>query len=107
MGTYTVNLIEAMVRLRSDIEHTLLTDELTPDGSRIDMIEPRVVGPSRGYRWHLWEQCGLPWHAARLRADVLHCPANTAPVIAPVPRVVTVHDVIPFIPGVSDTDVAG
>ena len=107
MGTYGVNLLSEMSRLRADVEHVVLTDEPTPHRHRIQGITPRVVGPSRGYRWHLWEQCGLPWHAATLRADILHCPSNTAPVIASVPRVVTVHDVIPYMPQVADCELTG
>jgi len=107
MGTYGANLVAEMTRLRSDVEHVVLTDEPTPHLHRIEGIKPRVVGPSRGYRWHLWEQCGLPWHAAKLRADILHCPANTAPMVAPVPRVITVHDVIPYLPEVADSHLTG
>ena len=107
MGAYGVNLMTAMAPLRPDVEHVVLTDEPTPHACRIRGVTPRVVGPSRGYRWHLWEQVGLPWHAATLRADVLHCPANTAPVLATVPRVVTVHDVIPYIPEVAERTLTG
>jgi len=107
IGTYGVNLLAEMARLRSDVEHVVLTDEPTAHRDRIQGITPRVVGPSRGYRWHLWEQCGLPWHAATLRSDILHCPANTAPIIASVPRVVTLHDVIPYIPEVADGELTG
>lgn len=107
MGAYGVNLVGAMARLRRDIEYVLLTDEPTSHMDRIEGVTPRVVGPSRGYRWHLWEQIGLPWHAAKLRADILHCPANTAPRIASVPRVITVHDVIPYLPEVAESALSG
>lgn len=36
---------------------------------------------------------GLPRTAARARVDVLHAPAYTAPFVAPVPVVLTIHDV--------------
>lgn len=47
------------------------------------------IGRLRG---HLWEQAELPRH---VRADVLFCPANTAPIatlLSRTPVVVTVHD---------------
>lgn len=40
----------------------------------------------------LWEQVGLPRLAARVRADVLHCPHYTMPLAARVPVVTTLHD---------------
>ena len=60
-----------------------------------------VVGASDG-RWDdpwrfdrrvTWDQVLLPYHALRARADLLHCTAATMPLIAPLPMVVTVHDV--------------
>jgi glycosyltransferase involved in cell wall biosynthesis len=49
-----------------------------------------------GYRFAAWEQYSLPAAAARLKVDVLHAPATTAPWWQPVPTVVTVHDAIPW-----------
>jgi len=107
MGTYAVNLVRAIGCARPSLDRIVLTDEPTPHLDRIPGLSPRVVGPSRGYRWSLWEQVGLPWHATRLRADVLHSPANTAPLMGLVPRVVTVHDVIPYLPGVAPAPLSG
>lgn len=39
-----------------------------------------------------WEQTLLPWLLLRLGADVYHAPAHVAPLCAPCPCVVTVHD---------------
>ena len=41
-----------------------------------------------------WEQTTLPFAALRAGADVLFCPVNVRPVIAPCPTVVTIHDAI-------------
>jgi glycosyltransferase involved in cell wall biosynthesis len=60
------------------------------------------VFETRGYRFAAWEQYSLPAAAARLKVDVLHAPATTAPFWQPVPTVVTVHDTIPW---QSDDDV--
>ncbi|HUZ00043.1 MAG TPA: glycosyltransferase family 1 protein [Thermomicrobiaceae bacterium] len=40
----------------------------------------------------LWEQVVAPPALARYRMDVVHAPVNVAPVLSPVPTVVTVHD---------------
>jgi glycosyltransferase involved in cell wall biosynthesis len=43
-----------------------------------------------------WEQTGLPLVAQQVAADVIHSPYYTMPLHAPVPVVVTVHDVTFF-----------
>lgn len=50
----------------------------------------------RGYRFHAWEQIGLPRHARLAGVDVLHCTATTLPYWQTVPTVVTVHDTLPW-----------
>lgn len=40
-----------------------------------------------------WEQTALPVLAAKSGADVLFAPGYTAPLLAPIPSVVTIHDV--------------
>jgi glycosyltransferase involved in cell wall biosynthesis len=44
----------------------------------------------------LWYPLGLPRAAARVGADVLHCPTYRAPARAAMPLVVTVHDLTAF-----------
>jgi alpha-1,3-rhamnosyl/mannosyltransferase len=50
----------------------------------------------KGYRFHSWEQVGLPRRARRSGIQVLHCPATTLPYSQPVPTVVTLHDTLPW-----------
>ena len=42
----------------------------------------------------LWEQIALPRAVRKLKADLLHCTSNTAPLWCPVPLVLTLHDII-------------
>jgi len=49
--------------------------------------------PWRFDRRVLWDQALLPLAAARSGADVLHCASGTMPLLAPLPVLVTVHDV--------------
>lgn len=50
----------------------------------------------KGDRLGLWEDVRLPLAAALSGADVLHCPANTAPAWTLTPTVVTIHDLTPL-----------
>jgi glycosyltransferase involved in cell wall biosynthesis len=51
----------------------------------------------KGYRFHTWEQIGLPSQASRPDiAQVLHSTATTLPWWQPLPTVVTVHDTLPW-----------
>lgn len=42
----------------------------------------------------LWEQCALPRAVKKMKADILHCTSNTAPVFCNTPLVLTLHDII-------------
>ncbi len=42
----------------------------------------------------LWEQVALPRAVAKIKADLLHCTSNTAPIYCPVPLILTLHDII-------------
>ncbi len=42
----------------------------------------------------LWEQYALPRAVKKVKADLLHCTSNTAPVHCSVPIIVTLHDII-------------
>lgn len=42
----------------------------------------------------LWEQFALPRAAKKVKADLLHCTSNTAPIWCKVPIMVTLHDII-------------
>ncbi len=59
-----------------------------------------------GDRLDLWFQLRLPLAAWLDRVDLLHLPANAAPLCCPVPYVVTIHDLLPLLDvgGVSTAD---
>jgi len=56
-------------------------------------LESAAFDPWRFDRRVLWDQVALPLEAARARVDLVHCVSGTMPLFAPVPQVVTVHDV--------------
>lgn len=57
----------------------------------VELREPNL-DPWRFDRRVLWDQVMLPRRARRSGAALLHCPGGTMPLIAPMPVVVTVHD---------------
>lgn len=42
----------------------------------------------------LWEQIALPIALKKIKPDLLHCTANTAPLFCKIPMILTLHDVI-------------
>src|SRR3954452_6758354 len=56
-------------------------------GAPVRALEGAWPGPE-----FVWEQLGLPWHALRRLAGVLHAPNCFLPLVRPCAGVVTVHD---------------
>ena len=54
----------------------------------------RTVHTMRSAPYPVWEQALLPRYCNKVKADVLHCTANTAPLQLKQPLVLTLHDVI-------------
>jgi len=86
---YVSELVPALLASRSELELVAL-------GGTADSLPPgleQVAEP-----WHLptnlgWAAIGLPRAARRASVDLIHAPAYTAPLFAPVPTVLTIHDV--------------
>lgn len=77
IGEYVGGLVEALRVAGTDV---------TP------LCEPRL-DPWRFDRRVLWDQVLLPARARASGADLLHCASGTMPLRAPLPAIVTVHDV--------------
>ena len=50
--------------------------------------------PISSFAYADWEQIGLPLALKKVKPDFVHCTANTAPGICPVPLLLTLHDII-------------
>jgi glycosyltransferase involved in cell wall biosynthesis len=94
IGNYVHHLVHGLAALDSTINlvlygHRKTAFEAVPDSAHI--TKRRL--PFAPYP--LWEQVHLPIAARRDRLDILHCPANTAPLRLSrrVKLVVTVHDI--------------
>ncbi|WP_231384239.1 glycosyltransferase family 1 protein [Cellulomonas sp. URHD0024] len=92
VGRYVDDLVPALVATglelvvaaqRADVE------QFEGSGARV-VAAPGAVR-ARGARL-VWEQTMLPALARRVRADVLHSPHYTRPLVRTVPTVVTLHD---------------
>lgn len=97
MGKYLWETL-AHSRNQGDIAWHLLGDRPdlpfhVPPGVNADVCSFECPG----FRFHTWEQMGLPYHTARLKPSLLHCPAMSLPWWQPVPTVVTLHDAMPWI----------
>lgn len=94
MGKYVIELITHINRLAkvkwqffADRPDMVLHKPLETDGE-VELFD------LKGYRFHTWEQIGLPWRAQRVGARVLHCTASTLPYWQPMPMIVTIHDAL-------------
>lgn len=98
MGNYVFSLLEELRRVDSAHEFIVY------DGR--DPVS--VVSPNRSWRavsvgpanYPIREQLSLPLRCTRDRTDLLHCPANTCPLVLPrqIKLVVTIHDVMFMMP---------
>jgi glycosyltransferase involved in cell wall biosynthesis len=60
----------------------------------ITSIPHRIVHTIRKAPYFIWEQYFLPKACRKLKADILHCTANTAPLSGAMPLILTLHDII-------------
>jgi len=92
--TYVENLVAALARVESAHEFVLYTDRAAPDlpiaAPRFQVRRVRGTWPGVGLAWR--EQVSLARRTALDRLDLLHSPAQTAPLLARCPLVVTIHD---------------
>jgi glycosyltransferase involved in cell wall biosynthesis len=60
-----------------------------------EVIDSGISGENR-VAWAFGELFRVGGFARRLRADLVHCPANLGPIASRVPVLLTVHDLLPF-----------
>ncbi|AMR30124.1 hypothetical protein A0256_01175 [Mucilaginibacter sp. PAMC 26640] len=60
----------------------------------IATIPHRIVHTLIKAPYMIWEQYLLPRACKKIKADILHCTANTAPLNSDLPLILTLHDVI-------------
>ncbi len=92
-GKNLIDLYRELANLRPDWEFLMFYQTDSPDDpfEQFDNVR-KIKIDIPGDRFNFWQQIGLPIAAKFAGADVLHCPANTAPFVSLVPMVVTIHD---------------
>lgn len=99
-GQYVRKLVHTLSALQNDVKLTvLLPSGAGPQEKRVApnltlMHHPTRKGPLAKV-W--WEQIRVPRLAHQLGADLLHVPYWAPPARAPLPTVVTIHDLIPLL----------
>jgi glycosyltransferase involved in cell wall biosynthesis len=99
IGNFVYNLLAELARLPGDEQYIAYVDDV--QAAKLAPDDPRFVIRRIGPRFYpLWEQVSLPLIIRRDRLDILHCPANTAPLFLPkhLKLVVTIHDVMFLLP---------
>lgn len=93
MGKYILHLAHELARLDTENSYILYTDREDIGAMLPDRFPVNVLG-SRNY--FIWEQILLPNAVKKDGVDLLHCPANTAPVRLSTGTVLvmTIHDVM-------------
>ena len=95
VGRYLANLLAAWATLPEARRHSYVLCEPVGAVSFIPPASPPLEilrRPVPGGRGAWWEQTRLPLALRRERSDVLFAPAYSAPVLAGLPVVVTIHD---------------
>lgn len=99
IGNLVFHLLHALSKIAGDYSLVIYVADaaarrVVPDDPRFSV---RVLIPRL---YPLWEQFSLPVAAAQDRLDVLHCPANTAPVFLnrTLPLILSVMDVMYLLP---------
>ncbi len=97
--TYAQALYTALGRVFPEVELIALVNTeaggVAPDWFPGEAFSIHASGENR-IAWALAENVEVPLSAARIGADVLHCPANFGPALSRVPVVLTVHDLLGF-----------
>ncbi|MCK5114616.1 MAG: hypothetical protein KAR11_07640, partial [Phycisphaerae bacterium] len=92
-GKNLVDLYARVAQRRKDLRFVMLhrNGSVSDPFAKIPNVENMCVDIP-GDRWNFWENIRLPLTARRLKASLLHCPANTAPKFGKTPLLVTIHD---------------
>lgn len=94
--TYVRELVPAMRRARPDLRMTAFVPkghQAVPWLEGVELVPAGLPGPKRAAMLGA-QSSRLPVLAGRHGVDLLHSPANFAPLLSSVPLVVTVHDLL-------------
>jgi glycosyltransferase involved in cell wall biosynthesis len=90
-GVYVASLVESMSHLNSGVTLQLFSAGQNLKSSKSKTLRTRL---DTLYLDLLWMHIILPAKVKSANSDLLHMPANIAPVLSPCPIILTVHDTI-------------
>jgi glycosyltransferase involved in cell wall biosynthesis len=93
MEMVALELIRQIQRLDTVNQYILFAKD-DRDRQCVSETSNFTTHPIQSFAYADWEQIGLPLALRKVRPDLVHCTANTAPGICPVPLLLTVHDII-------------
>jgi glycosyltransferase involved in cell wall biosynthesis len=97
-GKTLLRLYQEIARLRPDAEVLFFGDDQTRDYQGTLPPGCRAIGlPTVTHRVDVWEDVLFPAAALVQRCRVMHCASSSAPRFAPLPVLLTVHDLIPLV----------
>lgn len=90
------NLVKTLIEVDRDNEYVIFTGADQVGAPEWNYPNVTVVGddlrPSESFRNHIWEQVRLPKLAKKYNIDVLHSPANVAPLFYRGKSIIHIHD---------------
>lgn len=90
------NLVKTLFELDRTNEYFLFTGRSQLDNPEWSYANVHVIASSlkegENFRNHLWEQFSLPRMAKKYKVDILHSPANMAPLLYKGKSIVHIHD---------------
>lgn len=90
------NLVKTLIEVDRDNEYIIFTGKEQQGSPEWNYPNVTVVGddliPSESIRNHIWEQVRLPRLAAKYKIDILHSPANVAPLFYRGKSIIHIHD---------------
>lgn len=88
-------ILEALKRLQAlDKENEYFVFVAGGEDKCLKATENMHIIELRCPSYPLWEQYALPRAVKKVKADLLHCTSNTAPVFCKTPLLLTLHDII-------------
>lgn len=90
------NLIKTLFEVDRETEYVLFTGKSQLDNPEWNFPNVRIVASNiregENFRNHIWEQFELPRLARKYKVDVLHSPANMAPLLYRGKSIIHIHD---------------
>ncbi len=93
MEIVALELIRQLQKIDHSNEYIIFTRK-DKDNRCLEQTENFKIVEIPGYSYADWEQYSLPRALRREKPDILHCTANTSPLLLNIPLVLTLHDII-------------